>query len=131
MNAIKKNLFILILIVLANGCADTSSTVEDLIALGTNEYSKDAWAKANQEERATMVYSFLKNHNITTMTYDDMVNLLGKSTGYYNYDSFPAYLVGPKTVKSEYGQGYLLAFPTDDETGKIKGYRLIPDIPKK
>ncbi len=75
-----------------------------------------------------MVYSFIAQHDITVMAYDDVVNLLGKPTAYYNYDEYPAYFVGPKNIESEYGKGYVLAFPTDRKTNKVRRYIIVPQI---
>lgn len=106
------------------GCS--SSSVEDLKILGRSDFSKDGWIKASQEERGEMVFSLLKKYNVTEMQVEDVQSLLGKSTAYYEYDEFPAYLVGSKKVKSESGDGYILAFPFDRKTGKVRKYIIQP-----
>ena len=73
-----------------------------------------------------MLYSFVKTHVIERLTAKDIFNLLGPSTSYYQYDDFPAYLVGPKTVQSQAGQGHLLAFPVNRTTGLIQEFVLDP-----
>jgi len=73
-----------------------------------------------------MVASFLETHNITNMTSQELRSLLGESTAYYEYDEFPAYFVGSENTKSDTGNGYLLAFPIDRKTGKIRKYIIKP-----
>lgn len=110
------------------GCS--SNSLEDLKVLGTSTFSKDAWADASQEERGKMVFSLLDKYKVTKMKVEDIQSLLGKSTAYYEYDEFPAYLVGPKNIKSEYGSGYILAFPFNRKTGMVSKYLVLPK-PKK
>lgn len=110
--------------ILIIGCSGYS--LEKLKSLGIDEFKKEKWFTATQEDRGRMVYSFLKKHEIKKMEAGDIKNLLGASTAYYNYDEFPAYLVGPKSVKTEYGNGIVLAFPIDRKTGKIKGFVIYP-----
>jgi len=123
----KKSLCFIICII-AISCS--SSSIESLKSLGSDEFSKDKWASASQEARGKMVYSFLMNHDIHKMVASDIKNLLGPSTAYYNYDEFPAYLVGPKSIKTEFGNGYLFAFPIDRKTGRIKNFVINPAIKK-
>lgn len=103
-----------------------SGSVEDLKILGTDKFSTTIWLDASQEERGKMVYSFFKTNDIYSMTAQDIKKLLGKPTGYYNYDEFPAYMVGDKSVQSNYGSGYILAFPIDRDTELISRYVIIP-----
>ena len=77
-----------------------------------------------------MVFSLLQTYDIENMNVEEIKLLLGESTAYYEYDEFPAYIIGPKTVKTEYGDGYLLAFPFDRKTGVIRKYIIFPE-PKK
>ncbi len=60
-----------------------------------------------------------------------MRSLLGPSTGYDDYDEHPAYLVGPDTVRSKYGNGYLWVFLTDKDNGKVRQVILVPSVPDK
>jgi len=110
------------------GCS--SDSLEDLKILGTNNFSTEAWLNASQEERGTMVFSLLQKHNVTNMKVEEVQSLLGESTAYYEYDEFPAYLVGSKEIESEYGRGYMLAFPFDRKTGIVSQYVFLPK-PKK
>lgn len=72
-------------------------------------------------------YFFEKNppHELTGA---QVRQLLGQPTGYADYDEDPAYLVGPSTVSSKYGNGYLLIFVTDKTTGRVLETRLVPEI---
>ncbi len=108
------------------GCTSTSIN-EQAKLLGTNTFSKEAWAKANQKERGEMVFSFISQHDPQSLTAASIKEFLGPSTGYYDYDENPAYLVGPSSVESEYGKGYLLAFITDKTSGKITAAKIIPE----
>lgn len=123
-----KNIFIGLLVAMLclSACSSNDSN-DNIKRLGTKEFSKDVWAKASQEERGKMLFSLFQKHDVTKMQVEDIRLLLGLSTAYYEYDEFPAYLIGPESVKSDYGNGYLLAFPFDRETGKIIKYVLIPD----
>ncbi len=95
--------------------------------LGAREFSKEAWATASQEKRGEMVYSFLSQHDLKSLTSGDVRTLLGTPTGYYDYNENPAYLVGSSSVESDYGKGYLLAFVADKSSGKIVGVKIIPE----
>lgn len=123
----KKNLLLCFYIVSGLlGCS--SSSLEGLELMGTNNFSKDAWVNASQEERGKMVFSLLKKYDIKKMKVEEIKNLLGESTAYYEYDEFPAYLVGPRTIQSQYyGKGYVLAFPFDRSTGFIREYIIMPN----
>jgi hypothetical protein len=110
-------------------CLGCSSPLEQAKLLGTAEFSKEAWATASQEERGTMVFSFLSKHDYKTLTYQSVTELLGRPTGYYDYDTYPAYYVGPRSVESMYGKGYLLAFVTNNNNNVID-VKIIPE-PKR
>lgn len=98
--------------------------------LGDELFTAEAWKQAKQEERGAMVYSFMSQHKVIGMDAREVKELLGESTGYYDYDSNPAYLIGPQSVSSQYGKGYLLYFVTDKTTGKINSHGLIPPLEK-
>ena len=102
------------------------SVIEQAKLLGTKPFSQDAWASGNQEQRGEMIYSFLFQHNPASLTPRDVKQLLGAPTGYYDYDENLAYFVGPKSVESEYGKGYLLAFVADKVSGTIAIVKIIP-----
>jgi hypothetical protein len=121
-----KNILILGLIAMINIFGCSSNSIEDIKVLGTSEFTTEAWANASQEERGKMIFSLLKKHDVKKMKVEEIKSLLGNSTAYYEYDEFPAYLVGPKSIKSDYGDGYLLAFPFDRKTGLIREYIIIP-----
>lgn len=106
----------------------SNASVEKLKSLGLDDFNKEKWASASQEARGKMVYSFIVSHDIHQMVAHDIKDILGPSTAYYNYDEFPAYLVGPKNIKTEYGNGYLFAFPIDRKTGRIKDFIIYPEI---
>lgn len=95
--------------------------------LGTQAFSQETWATASQEKRGEMVSSFLSQHDFKSLTSSDIKTLLGEPTAYYDYDENPAYFVGPGTVESEYGKGYLLAFVADKASGKIIAVKIIPE----
>ena len=42
------------------------------------EFSKEAWAAANERQRGYMVKDLLENHELKGMTYDEVVALLGR-----------------------------------------------------
>ena len=68
----------------------SNASLEKLKASGSDEFTKDKWASASQEERGKIVYSFIVNHDIHKKAARDIKNILGPSTAYYNYDEFPA-----------------------------------------
>jgi hypothetical protein len=78
-----------------------------------------------------MIASFLGKYAVTELTGKQVKDLLGPSTAYYDYDEYPAYLVGPKTVTSEYGKGYLWVFVTDKNSGKVREVILAPPVQDK
>jgi hypothetical protein len=108
------------------GCS-SSSVTEQAKLLGTKTFTQEAWAVGNQEQRGEMVYSFLSQHEIKSLSSNSVKELLGIPTGYYDYDENPAYFVGPNSVESEYGKGYLLAFISDKTSGRINAIRIIPE----
>jgi hypothetical protein len=75
-----------------------------------------------------MVASLLAKHTATSLTAKQVINLLGAPTSYYEYDEYPAYMVGPKSIESDYGKGYVLAFVTDKDTGKVVKVLFIPEV---
>ena len=111
------------------GCSAASVT-EQAKLLGSQAFSQAGWQAATQEQRGAMVYSFLAQHDVKSLSSSEIRNLLGKPTGYYDYDENPAYFVGPTAVESSYGKGYLLAFVADKESGRIRGVKIIPE-PKR
>lgn len=112
------------------GCT-SSSVVDQARLLGNQPFSKEAWATASQEQRGEMVASFLSQHTATSLSADAVKQLLGPLTGYYDYDENIAYFVGPQSVQSKFGKGYLLAFVTDKTSGKITSVKIIPEPQRK
>lgn len=99
--------------------------------LGRRDFAPDTWAKATQVERGEMLASFLAKHPVDQLTASEVRQLLGPTTGYADYDEDPAYVIGPSTVRSEYGKGYLLIFVTDKRGGKVVEARLVPEVKDK
>jgi hypothetical protein len=106
------------------GCSG-QSVEKQARQLGNREFTVQAWQGATQEERGEMLASLLDKHRLVGRPAKEAVALLGKPTAYYEYDENPAYVVGPGTVESESGDGYLLVFLTDKATGRITDIRLI------
>jgi hypothetical protein len=95
--------------------------------LGIGEFSKEAWSVASQEERGKMVFSFLSQNNLESLTPGRVKELLGNPTGYYDNEGNVAYFVGPDTITSEYGKGYLLVFFPSRDSGNIASVKIIPE----
>ena len=113
------------------GCTQETNeipSIENFKALGTIPFSQINWTSSNQEERGKMVYDLLKNSDFIGKKRADVVSVLGQPTSYYDYNEYPAYVVGPKTVSSEYADGYVLAFITDHVSGEITNYEIVPKI---
>lgn len=119
--------FLLVLCII--GCSGNSISDQARL-LGSKEFTVDGWAAGTQEQRGEMVASFLAKHKPTTLTSKELIELLGLPTGYYEYDEYPAYFVGPASIESEYGKGYLLAFVTNKNSGKVVKVILIPKVRK-
>jgi len=96
--------------------------------LGERKFTPTAWASATQMQRAEMTASFLKQYDTKGLTRKDIEALLGKQTAYYNYDSNLAYVVGPDTVRSMYGKGYILVFEGDKDDGRIESVFFVPGV---
>ena len=103
---------------LLSGC--DSNSLNSLKKYGENQFSTKSWLSSNSEERSKMVYSFLTKNDITQLNTSELYKLLGSSTGYYEYDEFPAYI-----IKSE-NKEYTLAFPVNRKTMKIRTYVITP-----
>lgn len=116
----------LLLSALLAGC--WHSVEDQARTLGTREFTPQAWAAATALQRGEMTASLLEKHDVTGLTYRDVVSLLGEPTGYYDYDTNPAYVVGPKTVNSTYGDGYMLVFETSKYDGEVDRVFFVPDV---
>jgi hypothetical protein len=109
---------VLLLACLLSGCS--SDSVEgEAKKLGTREFATAAWTGGTQEERGQMVASFLGKYKAGELTGKQVRALLGPSTGYYDYDEYPAYLVG---------KGYLWVFITDKDNDKVRRAILVPAV---
>ena len=111
------------------GCGRTP-VIEQARLLGNQEFTQQAWASASQVERGEMLAAFLAKYPVSELTAERVKQLLGMPTGYADYDEDPAYVIGPPTVESKYGKGYLLIFVTDKSTGRVLETRLVPEIKK-
>lgn len=96
---------------------------------GNREFSVQAWAQASQMQRAEMTASFLKQYEVSDFNSRKKIEaLLGPQTAYYDYDTNVAYVVGPNTVKTMYGPGYLWVFEADKYDGQIERVFFVPDV---
>jgi len=123
------HLFLIALLALMTLSGCSSESVEDQAKkLGQREFTVQAWKVGTQEERGQMIASFLARYKPADLSAKEVRGLLGPSTGYYDYDEYPAYLVGPRAVKSDYGDGYLWVFITDKRHGKVQKVLLMPPV---
>jgi len=115
-----KYLFVLFLFIATLSCEN--SLLEKAKIFGTKDFISSEWKSSDDTAKSEMIYSFLKNHNINTMASDDVHQLLGESTAYYEYDEFPAY----NLILN--GTEYVVAFPIDRDTSKIRKYVFEPEL---
>lgn len=120
-----KHYFMLVLLV---ACSLSATPVDEAKKLGHNVFTKDAWAASGQQQRGTMLHSFLTQQAQRKVTAKEIERLLGPPTGYYDYDENLAYVVGPKSIQTEHAQGYLVVFFPDAQSGKIKDIRIVPSV---
>lgn len=78
------------------------------------EFKPEKWQELGPNERSRMVYSFLSQYEIKAMSSEDVSDVLGIPTAYYEYDEFPAYdiLVGRTR--------YVMAFPVARDTQRVR-----------
>lgn len=95
--------------------------------LGTKEFTKQKWSQSSQEKRGQLIYSFFYINKKKILSAQDIFNILGPSTAYYDHDHYPAYFIGPKNIESIHGEGYLLAFSID-AAGYINGIIFEPEL---
>lgn len=117
---------ILLLSILLAGC--WNSVENQASKLGTREFTAETWATATDLQRGEMTASLLRKHDVTSFHRKEVVALLGPPTGYYDYDTNPAYFVGPTTVESVYGKGYMLIFETDKYNGQVDRVFFLPAV---
>jgi len=121
----------LVLASTASGCWWQSGEIEverQAAKLGREEFTVHAWKAASELERGRMTASFLRKYRATELSRQQVEALLGDSTGYYYSDSNPAYFVGPRTVGSIHGDGYLWVFDADKSTDQIRRVFFVPDV---
>ena len=87
-----------------------------LRSFGSESFSVERWAAADNQERAEMVYSFVTSNDIYSMTSSEIKGYLGPPNAYYNYDSFPTYTL----VNND--KRYLIAFIIGQGTRKVERY---------
>jgi hypothetical protein len=109
---------VLLLAYLLSGCS-ADSVEAQAKKLGAREFTTQAWTGGTQEERGQMIASFLAKYKAGELTGKQVRALLGPSTGYYDYDEYPAYLVG---------NGYLWVFITDKDNDKVRRVILVPPV---
>ena len=124
MHRLLPTIFLMLVLV---GC-NRPTVAEQARMLGKREFTHQAWASASEVERGEMLASFLSKYPASQLTAEQVKQLLGAPTCYADYDEDPAYVVGPPTVESEYGKGYVLIFVTDRSTGRVREARLVPEI---
>lgn len=121
-------LFIALSMVTTLSACSAESVESQAKKLGVRDFTVQAWTAGTQEQRAQMIASFLAKYKATDLTGKQVRTLLGPSTGYYDYDEYPAYLVGPAAVKSGYGNGYLWVFITNKSNGRVDRVILVPTV---
>jgi len=95
---------------------------------GEESFNRQKWLDGDEMVKGKMVYDFLKkNTPIKQQNGASIVAQLGEHTGYYLYDHFPAYYIGPKPPNSN-AKAYLLAFVLDQETNQVKEIYLHPKL---
>lgn len=108
------------------GCSP--SVTEQAKTLGTTPFTREAWAAASKLNRSEMVWSFLSQHDLKTLTRSRVLELLGRPNCYSGYDEDPSYCVGPDSVDNGWGKGYQLVFISDRAgTGKIVEVEINPE----
>lgn len=84
-----------------------------LKSFGTEPFSIQRWRHANNTQRASMLFSFMNEHDIKNMNAKGIIGYLGEPNGYYEYDEFPAYIV------EHDNQNYLVAFVVNRKNRNI------------
>jgi hypothetical protein len=102
--------------------------LDQAMKLGQREFTPESWAAASRIERGQMTASFLRQYDATALDRRQIEKILGQSKGYYYYDNNPAYFVGPDTVNSIHGKGYLWVFEANKNTGQIERIHFVPEV---
>ncbi len=120
-----KSIYYIFLLSLFFSSCNTKN-IEQVKILGNKQFSKKQWLTATQEERGQMTYSLLKGINLSNLTPNDILELLGKPTAYYEYDEFPAYIIGEQSIESDLEHSYILAFTVNRKTNNIDQFIIHP-----
>src|SRR5690554_4682646 len=124
----KKILAVLASSLLALGCNSKTTDIEAVKKLGAREFSNAQCLESGAVERGEMLYSYLKQREPnSSLTKAQVEEELGPATGYYEYDEFPAYYIGPKPDGVEQ-PAYLVAFIIRHQTGQVKGFHVEPSL---
>ena len=118
---------VLITALLMSACRE-NLPLEQATRLGEREFTPQSWATASQIERGQMTASFLRKVRPKPLNRRDVEKMLGHPTGYYYYDNNPAYFVGPNTVSSIHGTGYLWVFEANKNDGSIERVFFVPEV---
>ena len=122
----RAHLLVALSAVFLSGC--WNSIEDQAKKLGAREFTPETWAKATDLQRGEMTASLLKKYDLTSLHRKEIEALLGEPTGYFDYDTNPAYFVGPITVESMYGKGYLLVFLTNKNNGDVDRVIFFPEV---
>ncbi len=124
-----KHLFVFFCFFLTAACS-SDINMEKLSRWGSEDFSTEKWQAANTEQRSKMVFQLLKQNNFVGKSPTEVRAVLGEPTGYYDYDTNLAYLVGKEgDVDTIYANTYLLVFMTDKENiGNIVKIITVPDL---
>ena len=126
MNNILKTIILLVTITLLNACSNID--IARFKALGETSFDKNTWLVSNEQQRGEMFFDFLQSNSpITNKKAKFVFDSLGPSTGYYLYDHFPAYYIGPKPANNN-AKAYLVAFEVDHDSGEIKDIYVHPNL---
>lgn len=125
---IYKIIIFIFFIFVVGACSSLNDRVDQLRFFGTEKFDHDLWSKSNEYTRGTMIYDFVsKNALVTDASRKFIVESLGNSTGYYEYDLNPAYYIGPKPKGSE-ARAYMIAFIIDHKSGKVRDIYIHPEL---
>jgi len=113
---------------MAASCSSLDNRQESLAKLGNAEFNPNVWAISNEYVRGTMIHDFLKkNSSITEKDRSFIIQQLGNSTAYFEYDVNPAYYIG-NSLKVGHLKAYLVAFIIDQQTGKVRDIQVYPEL---
>ena len=120
--------FFLSLLAISLLSACSKLNIEHFKVLGTDRFDQQRWSTGDEIARGKMLYDFLvSNSPILGKDRDFIIEQLGPNTGYYLYDSFPAYYLGPKPKEGP-AKAWLVAFVLNHETNKVREIYVHPDF---